>query len=980
MVHTMASGRGTISAKLVALTLAGVLGSIVLLGWLAVSQGTRALLDQQRSALEAVRSSRQGYVESYFDIIREQIFNFAQDEMIVEATESFTEAFARVHEESSHGAEDESDAHRALVGYYEREFRPRLEAAGQSWKGAAHYVPPSAGARILQAAYLAGNPHPVGSKHRLDASDAPLGYNRLHLRYHPRIRDFLESFGYYDIFLFDLRGNLVYSVFKETDFATNFLEGPYADTNFGDVYREALATRNPREVVIRDFASYEPSYGAPASFIGAPVFGTDRKIGVAIFQMPVDKINAIMGDHAGLGETGETYLIGSDGLMRSDSRFEEDSTILDRRVDTQAAGLALEGESGTRVQPDYRGVEVLSSYGPMQIPGLEWAMLAEMDMAEVTAPARALRANIAMIGAVLAATLGLVTVFLLRRVVLQPVRRLAEGAERVRARDFSTRVDVASRDELGELAEAFNAMAESIAREIEDRKDAERAAYDANQAKSAFLANMSHELRTPMNAILGYSEMLIEEAEDGGHEEFVPDLKKVHSAGTHLLALINSVLDLSKVEAGKMDLYFETFSVAEMLDDVAGTVASLVSQKDNQLVVVRGEELGEMHADLTKLRQTLFNLLSNAAKFTQNGTITLSARRDRLEGESWLEFSVADSGIGIAADKLEHVFEEFAQADSSTTREYGGTGLGLAITRRFCHLMGGDVRVESELGVGTTFSARLPARVSDPEAEPATAVAAVAGAGQTILVIDDDATARDLMLRSLARDGFRVVTAASGDEGIEAARRERPSAITLDVMMPGKDGWAVLEELKADPVLGEIPVIMVSMVEDRSMGYALGASEYLTKPVNREQLSRVLAKYRGDDSPCSVLLVEDDPEIRSLTRRALEKEGWGVTEAVNGREGLDRVAERLPHLILLDLMMPVMDGFEFLMELRRIEAWRAIPVVVVTAKELTQEDRSRLSGCVNSIIEKGACTQAELLEQVREMVATCAVGPEPARQ
>lgn len=973
----MAHRRATLSSKLVALTLAGVLGSIALLGWLAVSRGTRALLEQQRAALDAVRSSRQGYVENYFEIIRGQISNFAQDEMIVAATQQFGEAFARLEEQE--GAGGDGPAERALEAYYEEQFRPRLEAAGARWRGMEAYLPASPAARLLQATYIAESPYPVGSKHQLDAADAPLDYNRVHRRFHPRIRDFLESFGYYDIFLFDTHGNLVYSVFKETDFATNFSDGPYADSNVAEVYREALAAGRPGAVAIRDFAAYEPSYAAPASFVGAPVFAGDRKIGAALFQLPVDRINAIMGDHSGLGETGETYLIGNDRLMRSDSRFQGESTILARRVDTEAARRALAGESGTLVQQDYRGAAVLSSYAPIWIPGLHWAMLAEMDMAEVTAPARALRTSIALIGAVLAACFGLAAIVLLRRVVLRPLQRLTEGAHRVERGDYAARVRVESRDELGELADTFNAMAGSIAREIEERKEAELAADAANQAKSAFLANMSHELRTPMNAILGYSEMLIEEARDEGRADFVADLEKIHSAGAHLLSLINNVLDLSKIEAGRMELYLESFSVEAMLDDVVGTAAALVQQKDNELVVERGPDLGDMHADLTKVRQTLFNLLSNAAKFTERGTISLSARRDVVDGGAWLEFTVTDTGIGIPADKLESVFDEFTQADASTARKFGGTGLGLAITRRFCRMMGGDVRVESELGAGTKFRVRLPARVQAPalpQVELPTSV--VAGAGQSILVIDDDPAARDLMLRSLSRDGFRVVTAASGDEGIELARRERPVAITLDVMMPGKDGWAVLADLKADPELAAIPVIMVSMLEDRTLGYTLGAAEYLTKPVDRRELSRILAKYRCQNPPCPVLLVEDDRVIRSLMRRALEKEGWSVTEAENGREGLERVAEKVPHLILLDLMMPVMDGFEFLVELRRVEAWRAVPVVVVTAKELGEEDHARLNGSVASVIEKGSYSLEELLEQVRTLVATCVPSPPPA--
>jgi len=525
-------------------------------------------------------------------------------------------------------------------------------------------------------------------------------------------------------------------------------------------------------------------------------------------------------------------------------------------------------------------------------------------------------------------------------------------------------------------------------RAAEELRRARKAAEDANKAKSAFLANMSHELRTPMNAILGYSEMLMEEAEDLDQEGFIPDLRKIHGAGKHLLSLINDVLDLSKIEAGKMELYLETFEVETLLEDVVATIESLVRKNDNTLKIDRDGELGSMHADLTKVRQTLFNLISNSAKFTNAGTITLSAKRERTDEGDWICFGVADTGIGIPPDKIAKLFEEFTQADASTTRQFGGTGLGLAISRRFCRMMGGDVTVESTVGAGSTFTIRLPAEVKPVEspkaeaeepasarAEPARPLAKVER-GRSVLVIDDDPGARDLMERSLTKEGFTVVTAAGGEEGLEAARQIRPAAITLDVMMPGKDGWAVLKELKTDPALRDIPVIMVTMIDDKTMGYTLGAAEYLTKPVDRDELCQILRKYRCEHPPCRVLVVEDDMQIRELMRRTLEKEGWQVTEAQHGREALERVKEHVPELILLDLMMPVMDGFQFMVELRQDESWRQIPVVVLTAKELTEEDRRQLSGDVEVIMQKGAYSQEQLLERVLDLVASCsAAGP-----
>ncbi len=504
----------------------------------------------------------------------------------------------------------------------------------------------------------------------------------------------------------------------------------------------------------------------------------------------------------------------------------------------------------------------------------------------------------------------------------------------------------------------------------------------ANQAKSAFLANMSHELRTPMNAILGYSEMLIEEAEDIGQEDFIPDLKKINQAGTHLLALINDILDLSKIESGKMEAFAEEINLDRLIDEVSSTIQPLMAKNSNKLSIQREGQLGSAHQDRTKLRQVLFNLLSNAAKFTHEGTVTLSISRTGQAGEGWLILAITDTGIGIPEDKIDHVFEEFAQADDSTTRNYGGTGLGLAISRRFCLLLGGELSVQSRFGEGSTFTIRIPvilpgSNVHEPAAEAIPALTETEletireAPGSTILVIDDDPQACEIIEHYLTKDGFKVTTATSGEQGLRLAHELQPSAITLDVMMPDMDGWSVLRALKADPALRVIPVIMLSMVDDRSRGYSLGAVDYLTKPVDRELLHNALSRYSGGDDSCPVLLVEDDIETRTIMVRTLKKAGWVVSEAGDGRAALDALASLNPRLILLDLMMPVMDGFEFLAEMRARPEWQHIPVIVVTAKDLSTEDRERLSGMVAEVLEKNAYTRDDLMKHVREAVASC---------
>jgi CheY-like chemotaxis protein len=338
--------------------------------------------------------------------------------------------------------------------------------------------------------------------------------------------------------------------------------------------------------------------------------------------------------------------------------------------------------------------------------------------------------------------------------------------------------------------------------------------------------------------------------------------------------------------------------------------------------------------------------------------------------------SVSDSGIGIPPEKIDHVFEEFSQADASTTRDYGGTGLGLPISRRFCQMMGGDITVKSTVDKGSTFTIRLPVEVqevtedSEADAESPEAVTPEPGAERVVLVIDDDPNALDLLGRTLQGAGVRVVTASDGEEALKLARTLHPAAITLDVLMPGMDGWEVLRELKADVATRDIPVIMVTMTDDRRLGYALGATEFLTKPVRREQLIELLDRYASDDGERCALVVDDIAENREMLRRALENEGWSVSEAEHGKAALEKLADSLPSLILLDLMMPVMDGFEFVMEMRKVEAWRGIPIVVVTAKDVTDEDRRNLNGNVIGLIQKGGLDRESLLAQLREQVAS----------
>ena len=525
-----------------------------------------------------------------------------------------------------------------------------------------------------------------------------------------------------------------------------------------------------------------------------------------------------------------------------------------------------------------------------------------------------------------------------------------------------------------------------LASAMEEAETARVKAEDANRSKSEFLANMSHELRTPLNAIIGYSEMLEEDISGIGEDDFVPDLQKIQGAGKHLLGLINSVLDLSKIEAGRMELFLEDICIKTVLKEIIGTIQPLAHKNGNQLRWSCPDSIGLLHADQVKLRQSLINLLSNACKFTENGQITLAveAVADAQE-DTWLKFTVTDTGIGMTSEQMGKIFQAFTQADNSTTRKYGGTGLGLTITQQFISMMGGDVSVNSTHGQGTTFTIMLPRTVQlkqessetffappvhllDKESASTIHQLSSRVLNKTVLVIDGDTAVCEGLHSWLTDTGYGVVCAMDGQQGIVLANELIPDAVILDIALTEQDDFDVLRNLRAIPSLSRVPIILLSASGMPQQAEELGVTDCLAKPIDHLQLLDILNNQLSEYGYPKILVVEDDANAREIMGRSLQQYDWTIVLAANGQQALNYLERTVPDLIILDLMMPGMDGFEFVEILRQTPEWSYIPIIIVTAKTLTAKDNQRLDG-VARVYQKADFNRQDLLNDVKSLVS-----------
>lgn len=505
------------------------------------------------------------------------------------------------------------------------------------------------------------------------------------------------------------------------------------------------------------------------------------------------------------------------------------------------------------------------------------------------------------------------------------------------------------------------------AKKIEERRSAEIEA--AARLKSEFLANFSHEIRTPLNGILGYCDLVLREEGQRLTPHGRRDLNVIKSNAKTLLALINDILDLSKIEAGRVEIVNEQVDMVQLVDECTSTVREVLRGKEVELRSIIAPRAADAFTDSLKIRQVLLNLLSNAAKFTDNGEIVVTL----TDEGSTLVIQVEDTGSGIPTDQLPIIFDKFRQVDGSSSRRVGGTGLGLAIVREVSHVLGGKVSVTSTLGRGSTFTVELPnaidgrGRPSRPVPNPAQTAVAAAPEDAVVLVIDDDPMVHTLLRGHLEESGFRIISAADGIEGLTLAREHKPTVIILDIHLPKLDGWGVLQRLKSEPGLANTPVIMLSVEEQRARAFSFGACDYLVKPVEPERLVHVVRKSiipgTGD-----ILIVDDDAGTREVVSRSLRRAGFTTIEAKNGEEALLRARVVAPAMVVLDLLMPGIDGFEVLRTLRG--QGMNIPILVLTGKVLTKEDEAILKNGLTHVLSKNGVAIEQVVAEAKKLIVS----------
>lgn len=715
-------------------------------------------------------------------------------------------------------------------------------------------------------------------------------------------------------------------------------------------------------------------------YLSGPLLLKGKRLGVLVIESNAGNILASVSDYTGLGETGETILATQNGqddaVYLMPTRFDQNAALnltISKNQQNIPVNYAVRGQEQTFSDVvDYRNIPILAVTRFVENSG--WGIVVKIDKSEAFAHLVKKR-NILAIILITVSMLVVIVSFLMARHITRPIVHLANASKRVADGETNQQVSVTSKDEIGMLADAFNHMLQARERNVQellDTREQEQASARSAQLKSEFLANMSHELRTPMNSIIGFTGRVIKKASDKLEPRQLENLRTVERNAHHLLDLINGLLDLSKIEAGKMEAHVESFEIAALVNEVFNLTRSMLDDKSIELKTDLPAEVLEMKTDYTKLKQILINLVSNAIKFTNQGSITIAVECLSSEHvhDSRVAIRVIDTGVGMDDNSLRYIFDAFHQVDGSMSRQAGGTGLGLAIVRSFTELLQGAITVESEEGVGTRFELVIPIELNqrEGEIEPLRRpdLEKYEGERYTILCIDDDPEALELLREYLTDEGYRLVSARSGEEGLALAKEIIPFAITLDIQMPSRDGWSVLSDLKDCEKTRDIPVFVISGMDNRKLAYQLGAIDYMQKPFNPDHLIEGIYDLALGQIK-SALLVDDDPAVRELMRQILGDTDITCEFAVDGIDALSKLesmADDLPEIIMLDLMMPGMDGFELLEKIHENPAWSAIPIIVITAKSLGEKEHDYLLSHVTSILHKEGLSSECVLKEL----------------
>lgn len=758
----------------------------------------------------------------------------------------------------------------------------------------------------------------------------------------------------------------------------------FKDAARTDWFKKALNS-NGRNPIISNIYN-KKSFGRNLLNISIPIIGNNNKmIGVlnGVYDSKVLFLSVIKKP---FGKSGVLNLVNDDGSVLLDLR----DNAFSYKLPLDLLTILKQNHKKYILGIDESNRDAIFSMTPVEFPDFietnnKWYFTIRQQASEAVSPIITIIGSAVIPGAFTIIVLTIIGAIAIKRFI-SPIEKLKAGAIEIGNGNFDHRFNVSTGDELEDLSHSLNSMAENfgnfeqkIRLKAEELKLANEQLEITSKLKSEFLANMSHELRTPLNSIIGFADVLKEKTFGELNEKQTKYVSNISTSGNHLLNLINDILDLSKVEAGKMDMHIETFSLYGALSEVQTLIKPLADEKHINLSIDKNADVLNITADENKFKQIMFNLLSNAIKFTpEHGEVGVATKHS----EGLLEISVTDTGIGIKEEDLELIFHEFKQVDVSLSRQYAGTGLGLALTKKLVEMHGGRIFVKSKHGKGSKFTVIIPtkAEISETVTEPVevdtpadviidlTSKLPQPDSLPTILVVEDDPSSSELMQIYLTQSGYNVDCAYDGEEALKKATEIKPMAIILDIMLPKMDGWTVLQELKSNNETSDIPVIIVSMVDNHDLGFALGAIDYLVKPISRDELISNLKKHcfvtKVKTSPFTILLVDDEPAIVELLSAMLSPEGFGILEAYGGKDAIKFAKESDPDLIILDLMMPEINGFDVISELKKDVRARNIPIIIFTAKSLTQDDIKLLNSYMIKTIRKGEVSKEHLLEEI----------------